>query len=72
MDVVDPFAPLREWRVSLYRGDPAVIDRFQDGIDAALPPNWVWTLPNLCRGAGGPAGPQGVRRRGRHPGVLVQ
>jgi hypothetical protein len=41
MAVVDPFVPLRDWRISLYRGDPAVIDRFLDAIDATLPPGWV-------------------------------
>jgi hypothetical protein len=37
----DPFVPLRDWRSSLYRGDPAVIDRFLDAMDATLPPGWV-------------------------------
>jgi hypothetical protein len=41
MAVVDPFVSLRDWRSSLYRGDPAVVDRFLDGIDATLPPGWV-------------------------------
>jgi len=41
MVVVDPFIPLRDWRSSLYRGDPAVIDRFLDAIDATLSPAWV-------------------------------
>jgi hypothetical protein len=41
MAVVDPFVPLREWRSALYRGDPAVIDRFLDAIDATLLPGWV-------------------------------
>ena len=41
MAVVDPFVPLRDWRSSLYRGDPAVIDRFLDAIDATLSPGWV-------------------------------
>ena len=36
MAVVDPFVPLRDWRSSLYRGDPAVVDRFLDTIDATL------------------------------------
>lgn len=38
---IDPFLPLREWRSSLYRGDPAVIDRFLDRIDSTLPANWT-------------------------------
>jgi hypothetical protein len=41
MAVVDPFVSLRDWTSSLYRGDPAVIDRFLDAIDATLPPGWV-------------------------------
>ena len=41
MAVVDPFVSLRDWQTSLYRGDPAVIDRFLDAIDATLPPGWV-------------------------------
>jgi hypothetical protein len=41
MAEVDPFVPLRDWRSSLYRGDPAVVDRFLDMIDATLPPGWV-------------------------------
>ena len=41
MAVVDPFVSLRDWRSSLYRGDPAVIDRFLDAIDATLSPGWV-------------------------------
>jgi len=41
MAVVDPFVPLRDWRSSLYRGDPAVVDRFLDAIDATLSPGWV-------------------------------
>src|SRR5262249_39446493 len=41
MAVVDPFVPLRDWRTSLYRGDPAVVDRFLDAIDATLTPDWV-------------------------------
>jgi hypothetical protein len=41
MAVVDPFVPLRDWHTSLYRGDPAVIDRFLDAIDETLPPGWV-------------------------------
>ncbi len=41
MAVVDPFVPLRDWRTSLYRGDPAAVDRFLDAIDANLPPGWV-------------------------------
>jgi hypothetical protein len=41
MAVVDPFVPLRDWRSSLYRGDPAVIDRFLDGIDKTLSAGWV-------------------------------
>ena len=38
---VDPFIPLRDWRSSLYRGDPAAIDRFLDAIDATLAPGCV-------------------------------
>jgi hypothetical protein len=41
MAVVDPFVPLRDWRISLFRGDQAVVDRFLDTIDATLPPDWV-------------------------------
>ena len=41
MAAVDPFVSLRDWRTSLYRGDPAVVDRFLDAIDATLPPGWV-------------------------------
>jgi hypothetical protein len=41
MTVVDPFIPLRDWRSALYRGDPAVIDRFLDAIDTTL---WTSTL----------------------------
>jgi hypothetical protein len=41
MAEVDPFIPLRDWRSSLYRGDPVVLDRFLDTIDATLPPGWV-------------------------------
>src|SRR4051812_3850266 len=41
MAVVDPFAPLRDWRASLYRGGSAVIDRFLDAIDATVSPGWV-------------------------------
>src|SRR6516165_9154190 len=41
MTAVDPFVPLRDWRTSLYRGDPAVVDRFLDAIDARLSPGWV-------------------------------
>src|SRR4051794_12322615 len=39
--VVDPFVPLRKWSDSLYRGDPAVVDRFLDVIDETLSPGWV-------------------------------
>jgi hypothetical protein len=38
---VDPFAPLRDWRASLYWGEPAVVDRFLNAIGATLPPGWV-------------------------------
>ncbi len=41
MAEVDPFVPLRDWCSSLYRGDPAVVNRFLDTIDATLPPGWV-------------------------------
>jgi hypothetical protein len=37
----DPFVRLRDWHTSLYRGDPAVIDRFLDAIDATLSPGWI-------------------------------
>lgn len=39
----DPFLPLREWRISLYRGaaSPAAVDQFLSTIDATLPPGWV-------------------------------
>ncbi len=41
MAVVNPFAPLGDWYASLYRGDPAVVNRFLDAIDATLRPGWV-------------------------------
>ena len=41
MAVVDPFISLRDWRTSLHRGDPAVIDQFLAGIDTTLLPGWV-------------------------------
>ncbi len=41
MAAVDPFASLRDWRTSLYRGESAIVDLFLDGVDAALPPGWV-------------------------------
>ena len=41
MALVDPFVPLRDWRISLFRGDQAVIDLFLDKIDAKPPPDWV-------------------------------
>ena len=41
MAVVDPFVSLRDWRSSLYRGDPAVVDQFLAGIDATLLSGWV-------------------------------
>lgn len=41
MAAVDPFVPLRDWRSSLYRGEPAVVDRFLNAIDATLTPGWV-------------------------------
>jgi hypothetical protein len=41
MAAVDPFVSLRDWRISLYRGDSAAIDRFLDVIDATLPSGWV-------------------------------
>jgi hypothetical protein len=41
MAVVDPFAPLRDWRASLYRGVSAVMDRFLDAIDATVSPGWL-------------------------------
>jgi hypothetical protein len=44
MIAVDQFNVLRDWRLSLYRGDVAVVDRFVDGIDAALSHGWVRDL----------------------------
>jgi hypothetical protein len=41
MAVIDPFIPLRDWRSSLYRGDPAVVDPFLGAIDGTLSPGWV-------------------------------
>jgi hypothetical protein len=41
MPSVDPFFPLRDWRTSLYRGTPAVVDRFLDTVDATLPADWT-------------------------------
>jgi hypothetical protein len=41
MAVVDPFVPLRDWRTSLYRGEPAAVVRFLDTIDATLPAGWI-------------------------------
>jgi hypothetical protein len=41
MPVADPFVSLRDWRSSLYRGDPDVIEQFLAGIDATLSPGWV-------------------------------
>jgi hypothetical protein len=41
MPAVDPFVPLREWRNSLYSGDPVVVERFLKAIDATLLPGWV-------------------------------
>lgn len=41
MAAVDPSIPLRDWRAALYWGEPAVIDRFLDTIDATLAPGWV-------------------------------
>ncbi len=44
MLAVDQFNVLRGWRLSLYRGDVAVVDQFLDGIDAALPHGWARDL----------------------------
>jgi hypothetical protein len=44
MLAVDQFNVLRDWRLSLYRGDAAVVDRFLDGIDVALPHGWARDL----------------------------
>ncbi|HJT31113.1 MAG TPA: hypothetical protein VJ783_03525 [Pirellulales bacterium] len=44
MPAEDLFLPLRDWRRSLYRGDPAAVDRFLDAIDATLPTDWVRDL----------------------------
>ena len=41
MAAVDPFVPLREWRTSLYGGDPVVVDRFLAAIEARLLTGWV-------------------------------
>ena len=41
MATVDLFVPLRDWRSSLFRGDPAVVDRFLGEVDTTLPPDWV-------------------------------
>ncbi|HVA50936.1 MAG TPA: hypothetical protein VNH11_31630 [Pirellulales bacterium] len=41
MPSVDPFISLRDWRTSLYRGTPAVVDRFLDTVDATLPADWT-------------------------------
>jgi hypothetical protein len=41
MAIVDPFVPIRDWQTSLYRGDPAVIDRFLDAVEATLSPGWI-------------------------------
>jgi hypothetical protein len=41
MPSVDPFIPLRDWRSSLCRGTPAIVDRFLDTVDAALPADWI-------------------------------
>jgi hypothetical protein len=44
MSAVDPFVPLREWRTSLYRGDPIAVDRFLASIDTTLLTGWVREL----------------------------
>ena len=44
MPAVDPFVPLLDWRRSLYRGDPRLVDRFLDEIDTTLPTNWIREL----------------------------
>ena len=57
MAAVDPFISLHDWRSSLYRGDSAVVDRFLDGIDSTLSPDWVrdreyertWSRPDRIR-----------------------
>jgi hypothetical protein len=41
MAAVDPFVPLREWRISLYRGDLVAVDRLLEAIDATLLASWV-------------------------------
>ena len=41
MAAVDPFVPLREWRISLYRGDLVAVDRFLEAIDATLLSGWL-------------------------------
>ncbi len=44
MPRVDPFAPLRDWRCSLYRGAQVVVDGFLSKIDATLPADWTRDL----------------------------
>lgn len=44
MPADDPFLPIRNWRRSLYRGDPAAVDQFLDAVDATLPTDWVRDL----------------------------
>ena len=41
MAVADPFVSLRDWRSSLYRGSPAVVEQFLARIDATLLSGWV-------------------------------
>jgi hypothetical protein len=41
MIAIDQFNVLRDWRLALYRGDAAVVDRFLGEIDAALPNGWA-------------------------------
>jgi hypothetical protein len=41
MAVDDPFVSLRNWGISLYRGDQAGVDLFLESIDATLPPGWL-------------------------------
>lgn len=45
MPADDPFLPLHDWRRSLYRGDPPVVDQFLSAIDAALPADWMRDHP---------------------------
>lgn len=45
MAAVAPFVSLRDWRASLYGGDPAIIEQFLATIDVTLPAEWVRDHP---------------------------